>query len=76
MLASLLYCTSALISVMVWEPKKAPTRDKAFPGLFADDAPQEDSELTWKRQQAGMAAYADAFNAAFRKRQQRSEQRG
>jgi hypothetical protein len=66
MFAGLLYQTAQLISVMTWDPKKAPTIEKAFPGLF--DREEEEVPL-WKRQQAGMAAYAAAFNARLKAKQ-------
>jgi len=63
-LAIFLYRTSIAISAMVWEPKKAPTIKKLFPELFQEE---ESSEVPqWKRQQAGMAAYAAAHNARLR----------
>ena len=65
--AGFLYRTAALISVMVWEPKKAPTLEKTFPELFGDETQAE--VPLWKRQQAGMAAYAAAYNARLKARQ-------
>ncbi|HWQ98928.1 MAG TPA: hypothetical protein VN538_12670 [Clostridia bacterium] len=66
-LVTYLYRTAALVSAMVWDPKKAPSIEKAFPELFGVEA-ESDIPL-WKRQQAGMAAYAAAYNAKLKRQQ-------
>jgi len=62
------YKLSALISVMVWEPKKAPKFEDAFPEWAVKETNEEPAVPLWRRQQAGMAAYVAAFNAARRRK--------
>lgn len=62
-LVSIAYRTAALIGIMTWEPKKAPTLEKAFPEWFAEEQP---TAPLWKQQQAGMAAYVAAYNQTYR----------
>lgn len=67
-LITIAYRTSALISAMVWNPKKAPTIEKAFPEWFGEEERGQESVPLWKRQQAGMAGYFAAYNAALKAR--------
>lgn len=62
-LVSIAYRTAALIGIFTWEPKRAPTLEKAFPEWFTDEQP---AVPLWKQQQAGMAAYVAAYNQTVR----------
>jgi len=67
-LVSIAYRTAALVGIMTWQPKRAPTLEKAFPEWFGgDDA--ANTQL-WKRQQAGMTAYVLAYNETLRAKNQ------
>lgn len=63
---SIAYRTAALIGIFTWEPKRAPTLEKAFPEWFTDEQP---TVPLWKQQQAGMAAYVAAYNQTVRAKQ-------
>jgi hypothetical protein len=54
----LLHWHAELCAYAFNDPKKMPSVEKSFPKLFgrADDAPE------WKRQQAGFAAWVNAYN--------------
>lgn len=68
--SSIAYRQSALIAKMVLEPKKAPKLEEVFPECRAEgEEAQEPAEHLWRRQQAGMAAYVAAFNAARRRKE-------
>ena len=54
----LLHWHAELCAYAFNDPKKMPSIEKRFPGLFGptEDAPE------WKRQQAGFAAWVNAYN--------------
>lgn len=68
--AGLLYRHAQLVAMATWNGKKFPkTLEAAFPGLFGD-ATSEDAPATvpiWKKQQAGMAAWVEAYNDRVRR---------
>ncbi|MEA5060680.1 hypothetical protein SDC9_120982 [bioreactor metagenome] len=55
----LLHWHAELCAYAFNDPKKIPTVEKSFPALFAQQG--------WKRQQAGFAAWVDAYNNHNRK---------
>jgi len=65
-LVSIVYRTAALVGIFTWEPKKAPTLEKAFPEWFTEEQP---TVPLWKQQQAGMAAYVAAYNQSYQAKQ-------
>lgn len=67
-LAVVAYKLAALVNPMILEPKKAPTFEKAFPEWNHAKPDEAPAVPLWKRQQAGMAAYVAAYNAARKRK--------
>ena len=65
--AGLFYRHAQLVSVATWNGKKYPRRiEEAFPGLFGETNESKAVPL-WKKQQASMAAWVEAYNERIRR---------
>lgn len=57
-LAAFLYTAASLISIGINDPQKFPAKEEAFPGLFEEQAAQQD----WRVMKARVEEYARAKN--------------
>ena len=71
--AGLLYRAAQLVAIATWNGKRYPSFEKAFPGLAGAKEDGETPVPQWKRQQAGMAAWVQAYNTKVRKRKEAEE---
>lgn len=55
----LLHWHAQLCAYAFVDPKKMPTPQESFPALFGQ---RDDQQPEWKRQQAGFAAWVEAYN--------------
>lgn len=58
----LLHWHAELCAYAFNDPKKMPSLQASFPGLFGRDGSGHNEQPAWKRQQAGFAAWVDAYN--------------
>lgn len=68
--AAMVYKLATLVSIGFNDPKKFPSRERAFPGLFEDEESGEAAAPQWQRQQAAMTAWVAAYNDKVKARKE------